>query len=113
MENAICKTSITHQFDVQYHSIPFIVIGWLLTLCGVLPLIVIAAATLCRAEGDTFAEKLRRSLRPTVAWGPADAVRNAEYQQFVSDREAADTETGWLRRIRVNIFGVPQQQTKM
>ncbi|GIY20631.1 sodium- and chloride-dependent glycine transporter 2 [Caerostris darwini] len=74
-------TAITYN-DYVYPSWS-IAIGWIIALCSIAPIPIVAAWVLYKEEGD-FKQKLIKSLRPDLDWGPALAEHRILYRKSIN-----------------------------
>ncbi|KAF8791101.1 Sodium- and chloride-dependent glycine like protein [Argiope bruennichi] len=58
-------------------------IGWIIAMCSITPIPVVAAVTLFREKGS-FKERLIKSLRPSSDWGPALEENRIQYRKSLS-----------------------------
>ena len=60
---------------VTYNGVEYpawgIGLGWIMALCSMAPLPIVASIKLWNAPGATFGQKLRACLRPADEWGPS------------------------------------------
>ncbi|KFM74324.1 Sodium- and chloride-dependent glycine transporter 2, partial [Stegodyphus mimosarum] len=60
-----------------------IVLGWMIAMCSIVPIPVVAIAQILKAEG-TFKERLISCLRPAPEWGPALEEHRILYKKSLS-----------------------------
>ncbi|GFO30509.1 sodium- and chloride-dependent glycine transporter 1-like [Plakobranchus ocellatus] len=56
-------------------------VGWFAASVSFIPIPVMAVHEITKTEGGTLLERIRKSLRPTRAWRPADADSRATYKR--------------------------------